>query len=156
MPCWTTIDARVGPTNTMPSQRTCRMTFFKIPPRSRTKDKLLEMYKAMPQKALNVRPSQAKIKSRVIPLPFPPLLPSLPGASQITPSFSAPSLSTGWLPIHRVGESRQDVCRPARTRIYQLQSCRRLLARRTLSTTTHRARRTRNSKRSRAVFAREI
>jgi len=61
------------------------MTLFKIPRAVEDQDKLLEMYKAMPQEALKVRPSQAKIKV----LPFPLLL--LPRVSQIRLSFSVPA-----------------------------------------------------------------
>jgi hypothetical protein len=141
----------LGPTNTMSSQQTYRMTLFKIPPPGpMTKTSSSKCTKPCLKRAFKVRSSQAKFKVGLFPLP------PLPGVSQITPSFSAPRLSIGWLRIHRVGESRQDVCRPARTRIHQLQSYRRLPARRTLSTTTHSVRRTRNSRRSRAVLAREI
>jgi hypothetical protein len=87
MSCWTTIGTRDGLTNTRFSQQTYSMTLFKVPPRGGDQDKLLEMYSAMPQKALEVRPSQAK--AGVCLSPSPSLSFLLSRVSQITPSFSA-------------------------------------------------------------------
>jgi hypothetical protein len=52
---------------TMSSQQTYRMTLFKIP-RIEDQDKLLEMYRAMPQKALKVRSQMADPLHSFIPL----------------------------------------------------------------------------------------
>lgn len=51
----------------MSSQQTYRMTLFKIP-RIEDQDKLLEMYRAMPQKALKVRSQMADPLPSFIPL----------------------------------------------------------------------------------------
>jgi hypothetical protein len=89
----------------------------------------------------------SKSRGLLIPVPF-PLLPSLQGFPNNVQLFGV-RLSTGWLTIPHIGERRQDVYRPARTRIHPSQPRRRLPAKKGfLSTTTHSARRT---SRSRAV-----
>ena len=65
---------------TMPSQQTYRMTLFKIP-RAEDQDKLLEMYKAMPEKALKVGRSvrlSAQHKNQTPTLTHPPTLTEYP------------------------------------------------------------------------------
>jgi hypothetical protein len=107
------------------------------------------MYNTKPQKALKIRPSQAKAKVCLFPLSF-LLLSSLyvfPNTAQL---FGA-RLSTGWLAIPLVGERRQDVLPTSTRKHTPSQSRRRLPAKKTLSTTAHSAGRTRNSRRSRAV-----
>ena len=86
MSCWTTIDTRDGLTNTRFSQQ-LQHDPLQIPPRGGGQDKLLEMYSAMPQKALKVRPAQAK--ARVCLSPSPSLSFLLSRVSQIASSFSA-------------------------------------------------------------------
>jgi len=132
-----------------PLNKTYRITLFKAPPGAEDQDKLLEMYNTKPQKALKIRPPQAKAKVCLFPLSF-LLLSSLyvfPNTAQL---FGA-RLSTRWLAIPLVGERGQDVLPTGAHKHTPSQSRRRLPAKKTLSTTAHSAGRTRNSRCSRAV-----
>src|ERR1700728_1235924 len=53
-----------------PLNKTYRITLFKAPPGAEDQDKLLEMYNTKPQKALKIRPPQAKAKVCLFPLSF--------------------------------------------------------------------------------------
>lgn len=113
----TTIDTRDGLTNTRFSQQTYSMTLFKVPPARRGPRQAPRNVQCHASEGARGPSVASKSRGLLIPVPF-PLLPSLQGFPNNAQLFGV-CLSTGWLAIPHIGERRQDVYRPARTRIHR-------------------------------------